>query len=89
MREPFRGIYNKLEEHPRYDVWESDVKSINTAISHFLNKQANKTNENFADLQQYILYLQTQYPERHLKTFDFQILRDKMMKKYPHDVVVF
>lgn len=89
MREPFRSIYNKLEQNPNYDVWESDIKSINTAVSNFLNRPTNKMNENFASLQQYIAHLQNLYPDRQLRKFDFQILRDKMNKKYPKETIIF
>ncbi len=89
MREPFRGIYDKLEKNPRYNVFESDIKSINTAILHFFNKPVNTQNENFTNLQQYISYLQNQYPNRHLRNFDFNVLRNKMKAEYPNETIAF
>lgn len=89
MREPFRSIYNKLEQNPHYEVWESDIKSINTAISNFFSKPVNKMNENFESLQQYISYLQKRYPDRHIREFDFSVLRDKMSARYPNETMVF
>lgn len=89
MGEPFRGIYDKLEKNPRYNVFESDIKSINTAILHFFNKPVNTKNENFTNLQQYIVYLQGRYPNRHLKNFDFNVLRNKMLVKYPNETIAF
>lgn len=89
MREPFKGIYIKLEKNPQYDAWESDIKSINTAIANFLRKPINTKHENFANLQGYIAYLQENYSERHLRSFDFEMLRDKMQKRYPVEKIIF
>lgn len=89
MRNPFKDIYHKLEQHPRYDVFESDIKSINTAISHFFCKAINKNNENFTNLQEYVFYLEKKYPDKRLRNFDFERLRDKIRKKYPNENIVF
>lgn len=89
MGEPFKGIYDKLEACPRYEVFESDIKSVNSAISHFLNGSTNKRNENFLSLQDYIAFLQEKYPTQNLRNYDFQILRNKMIERYPDEIVVF
>ena len=89
MRAPFRDIYDKLEKNPRYSVFEQDIKSINTAILHFFKKPVNTTNENFTNLQQYIAYLQERYPNQHLKNFDFSVLRNKLIAKYPNETIAF
>ena len=89
MRDPFKSIYNKLERNPLDDVLEKDIKSINTAISNFLNKPINNMNENFANLQEYIAYLRREYPNQRLRNVHFEVLRDKMMKKYPNETIVF
>ncbi len=87
MNGPFQKIYAKLESHPEYDVFEQDIKSVNTAILHFISKSANI--EKFTNLQQYIVYLQARYPQLNLIDFDFNLLRDKMMKKYPNEKIAF
>lgn len=89
MKDPFRLIFNKLSTHPNYNVFESDVKSINTAIKNFLHSSTNISNENFNNLQQYIDYLEANYPKQKLREHDFEILREKMRSKYPSEIIVF
>lgn len=87
MVSPFRDIYRKLENHPYYDVFASDIKSINTAIGNFLKKDINTKNENFENLQQFITYLKNQNIA--LKDLNFKILSDKMKAKYPNEKILF
>lgn len=89
IKDPFRLIFNKLSTHPNYNVFESDVKSINTAIKNFLHCSTNTSNENFNNLQQYIDYLEANYPKQKLRDHDFEILREKMRSKYPNEMIVF
>jgi len=89
MRGPFRTIFNKLSENPHYDVFESDIKSINTAISNFLHSSTNTDNEKFSDLKQYIAYLKTKYPTQRFRDYDFEVLREKLRNKYPSEIIVF
>lgn len=89
MRDPFKRIYNKLLEHKKYNVFESDIKIVNSAIQSFLKKPINLDNENFVNLQDYIRYLQNQYPNRKLRKFDFDVLRNKMKEAYPDENIVF
>lgn len=89
MRNPFKQIYLKLLNNPNLAVLESDIKSINTATLHYLNNSINTENENFKNLTEYINYLKKNYPSRHLRNFDFKILRDKMASKYPNEEILF
>lgn len=89
MKDPFKSIYNKLQTHPNYDVFESDIKSVNTAIKNFLHSKTNKKNDNFTNLQQFISFLNTKYPNHKCKDHEFQALRDKMRNKYPDEEIVF
>ncbi len=89
MREPFKGIYDKLETHPRYDVFAPDIRCVNTAITNFLKGPTNKANDNFTNLGEYITYLQREYPHKPLKNFDFGVLRNKMNGHYPNEKIVF
>lgn len=89
MQPPFKDIYIKLFDHPGYEVWDSDIKSINTGIKNFLNKPVNKNNENFRNLQTYVDYLRNKYPTKHLKNSNFEVLRNKMRMKYSDDEIVF
>lgn len=89
MREPFKKIYTNLETHPKFGVFPSEIKSINTAISNYLSSEVNKENENFSNLQQYIKHLQKYYPSAKLRNFDFEILRSKLHIEYPNEIIVF
>lgn len=89
MGEPFKGIYNKLESHPQYTVWECDIKRVNTAIRNFLDGPTNTNKEKFTNLQQYIDYLERRYPDLHLRNFNFDTLRLKMLERYPEETIVF
>lgn len=89
MKDPFKSIYEKFETHPRYAVFAKDIKSINTAISNFLQSTTNTENENFENLQQYIVYLQETYPNRNLRNYNFEILRNRIMQDYPNENIVF
>lgn len=94
MSNPFKSIYDKLMSNPGYHVFESDIKSINTAIKHFLESSINKKNENFTSLQQYIDYLNSDYlkkakSDRRVKKFNFDELRNKMNAKYPNETILF
>ena len=89
MRKPFKEIYDKLESHPRYEVFARDIKSINTSICTFLEKPVNMENEKFTDLGQYIIYLEEKYPDCQLRNFEFELLREKMREKYPDQKIVF
>ncbi len=85
----FKNIYNKLEQHPSYDVFPSYIKSVNTAIFSYLKSATNKENENFSNLQQYIQYLQLHYPKLKLRNFDFEVLKNKIKAEYPDVNIVF
>ena len=85
----FKNIYDKLEQHPTYDVFPSYIKSVNTAISSYLKSSTNKKYENFSNLQQYIQYLQLHYPKLKLRNFDFEVLKNKMIAEYPDVNIVF
>ena len=88
MRNPFKSIYDTLDTHPGYSVFESEIKKVNTAILHFLNGPTNKKNENFKNLQEYICYLEKNFPNIRFGKFDFEILREKM-SRYCQDNIVF
>lgn len=89
MSGAFKNIFDKLEQHPNYSVFASDIKSVNTAISPYLNSATNKKYEKFSNLQQYIEYLQLNYPNLKLRNFDFEMLRYEMTVKYPDVNIVF
>lgn len=89
MSGAFKNIYDKLEQHPAYDVFASDIKSVNTAISSYLKSATNRKYENFSNLQQYIEYLQLHYPKLKLRNFDFEMLKNKIIAEYPDVNIVF
>lgn len=89
MYDPFRSIYVKLEKHPGFAVFESNIKSINTAIQSYLKKDINRDYQNFENLQQYIQYLQDNYPQKRLRDHDFDILRNKFQMEYPNEEIYF
>lgn len=89
MYGPLRRIYRKLEEHPEYDVFVSDIARINTAIKTYLHSSTNRNNENFLDLPQYIAYLAATYPRYNLRDHDFDILRQRLQLAYPNVDIFF
>lgn len=89
MYGPLRRIYRKLEEHPEYDVFVSDIVRINTAIKTYLHSSTNRNNENFLDLPQYIAYLAATYPRYNLRDHDFDILRQRLQLAYPNVDIFF
>ena len=89
MHGPFKDIYDKLYNNPSYDVFESDIKSINSAIRNFMSSSTNKKHENFTNLQNFIKYLQHQNFKQKLIDPDFSMLREKFHKKYPNEIIVF
>lgn len=89
MYGPLRRIYRKLEEHPEYDVFVSDIARINTAIKTYLHSSTNRNNENFLDLPQYIAYLAATYPRYNLRDHDFDILRQRLLAAYPDAEIYF
>ena len=73
-----------------FDVYRNyEVKAVNTAIGSFLRKDINVQNENFQNLQDYILYLQTNVTGRRLRNTNFDTLRNIMRTEYPAEQVYF
>lgn len=66
-----------------------EVKAVNTAIGSFLRKDINVQNENLQNLQDYILYLQTNVTGRRLRNTNFDTLRNIMRTEYPAEQVYF
>lgn len=54
MNEMLKEIYEKLEVHPYWSVRNYEIKSVNTALRSFLQKDTNIKNENFQRVQDYI-----------------------------------
>lgn len=71
------------------NVRNYEVKVVNTAIGSFLRKDINVQNENFQNLQDYILYLQTNVTGRRLRNTNFDTLRNIMRTEYPAEQVYF
>ena len=84
-----KEIYEKLELHPYWNVRNYEVKAVNTAIGSFLRKDINVQNENFQNLHDYILYLQTNVTGRRLRNTNFDTLRNIMRTEYPAEQVYF
>lgn len=89
MNGMLKELYEKLELHPYWNVRNCEVKAVNTAIGSFLRKDINVQNENFQNLQDYILYLQTNVTGRRLRNTNFDTLRNIMRTEYPADQVYF
>lgn len=82
MDKAFKDIYDKLESNKGWKVYASEIKSINTAISSYINSKRNIDNENFRNLNDYITYIQSNFNKR-LIHFDFSNLRKIFLKNYP------
>ena len=89
MNGMLKEIYEKLELHPYWNVRNYEVKAVNTAIGSFLRKDINVQNENFQNLHDYILYLQTNVTGRRLRNTNFDTLRNIMRTEYPAEQVYF
>ena len=89
MYGPLRRIYTKLETHPEYDIFVSDIVRINTAILTYLKSATNRDNENFGNLSHFIEHLATTYPDHKLKDCNFDILRQRLRNSYPNIAVYF
>ena len=66
-----------------------EVKAVNTAIGSFLRKDIIVQNENFQNLHDYILYLQTNVTGRRIRNTNFDTLRNIMRTEYPAEQVYF
>ena len=82
MDKVFKEIYNKLESNKGWGVYASEIKSINTAISSYINSKRNKENENFSNINDYITYIESNFNKR-LIHFDFSNLRRIFRNNYP------
>lgn len=89
MNGMLKEIYEKLELHPYWNVRNYEVKAVNTAIGSFLRKDINVQNENFQNLHDYILYLQTNVTGRRIRNTNFDTLRNIMRTEYPAEQVYF
>ena len=89
MYDPFKRIYEKLEAHPRYTVFPSEIKAINTAIRKYLNGRTNSENERFKNLQDYVAFLHEHYPEVHFKAATFNVLKSVFQQNYPGEKLYF
>lgn len=89
MNGMLKELYEKLESHPYWNVRNYEIKAVNTAIGNFLRKEINVQNENFQNLQDYILYLQTNVTGRRLRNTNFDTLRNIMRTEYPTEQVYF
>ena len=89
MREPFKGIYERLDNNPGYTVFEVDIKRVNSAIRTYLETPKNMDNERFETLHDYIWLVKKNYQDNHLISYDFDKLREKMKNKYPDEKIVF
>lgn len=89
MNGMLKEIYEKLELHPYWNVRNYEVKAVNTAIGSFFRKDINVQNENFQNLHDYILYLQTNVTGRRLRNTNFDTLRNIMRTEYPAEQVYF
>ena len=78
MNGMLKELYEKLELHPYWN-----------AIGSFLRKDIDIQNENFQNLQDYILYLQTNVTGRRLRNTNFDTLRNIMRTEYPAEQVYF
>lgn len=77
----FKEIYDTLLLHPYYNVFKQDIKRINTAIGNFFKSELNK--EGFKNIQDYIRYLNINYPYLHLKNYNFNKLREILQNEEP------
>lgn len=82
MDKAFKEIYDKLESNKGWKVYASEIKSINTAISSYINSKRNKENENFSNINDYITYIESNFNKR-LIHFDFSNLRRIFLNNYP------
>ena len=89
MYGPLRRIYTKLEAHPDYNVFVSDILRINSAIKTYLKSDVNLNNEAFDNLAQYIAHLAATYPTHNLRDHDFDILRYRLHTAYPNVEIYF
>ena len=83
----FKDIFSKLESNPNSSVSASDIKSINTSLINYPKKNANK--DYSSDLKKFINYIKNTYPEKKVKSYDFEILKEKMKKTYPDETICF
>lgn len=81
----FKEIYDKLYQNPDASVDPKDIKKVNSAIFSYLNKKHQK----FSNLQDFIKYLQCNYPESKLRDYDFDILREKLKALDLKEEIVF
>jgi hypothetical protein len=82
MGRALKSIYISLESNPQRDVKPSEVKSINTAIGTYLRKPINTKNENFQNLQEYIVFLKNNTLNKRLRNYDFSELKDLLRQSY-------
>lgn len=89
VKQFYLDVYEALELHPYWNVRNYEVKAVNTAIGSFLRKDINVQNENFQNLHDYILYLQTNVTGRRIRNTNFDTLRNIMRTEYPAEQVYF
>lgn len=89
MNGVFKSIYDKYDHLINTDkaVEASDIKSINTAIKNFINKNYEKIN--YASIQDFIGYLENEYPDKIFKSHKFDDIRKIMASKYPNEIIAF
>ena len=85
----FRELYEKLSKNPNLDVYESEIKSVNTALRKHLMKET----ITFNHLDEFLEYLANELNNRgvnkNLRTRSFQALREKFSSKYPDEELFF
>jgi len=85
----FKDLYDKLNANPSWDVWEKEIKSVNTALS----KHLAKANVSFTHLDDFCEYLTNELNDqdinRNLRTRNFQTLKEKFLSKYPDEKLFF
>ncbi len=89
MYGPLKIIYERLEEHPEWEVCSRDILQVNDMIKKYINGTTNKRNENYQDLQEYIVFLQNNIGNRQLRDVDFNVLGQILKRKYPNEQIYF
>lgn len=89
MNGVFKSIYDKYVTliNTDQEVEASDIKSINTAIKNFINKNHEKIS--YTSIQDFIECLKKEYPYKTLKSYKFDDIRKKMKLRYPNEIIVF
>lgn len=87
MNGMFKQIYGELIKYPNTDPYTYKIKSVNTALGNYI--KAHSKEKGFHHLDDFIKYLKNLQGCKRLKNISLEILRAKMTKDYPHEVLYF